>query len=166
MRMQRLQVRPRFTQTLEGDPEAVRARLAGALDSARCEWKSFPGYLSLFVPEAERHFGSPRLTLNLEAEGEGHTRVEGVYGPNANLWSAFLYAWLLVGTAGLFSGILGACQARLGMRPWGLWIFAVMAAAGIGLYLLARLGRQLGEAQTLQLHHLYEAAAGRAVGLE
>jgi hypothetical protein len=164
--MQPLQVRPRFTQTLKGDPEAVRARLAGAFDPARCECKSFPGYLSLFVPEAERHFGSPRLTLNLETEGETHTRVEGVYGPNANLWSAFLYAWLLVGSAGLFSGILGACQAHLGMRPWGLWIFAVMAAAGLGLYLLAQLGRRLGEAQTLQLHQLYEAAAGKAVALE
>lgn len=164
--MSSLSVRPRFTQILDGDPKSVRARITDALDPACCEWKSFPGYLSLFVPEAERHFGSPRLTLNLEAEGEGHTRVEGVYGPNANLWSAFLYAWLLVGTAGLLSGILGACQARLGMRPWGLWIFAGMAAAGLGLYLLAQFGRRRGEAQTLQLHHLYEAAAGRAVGLE
>lgn len=164
--MSSLKVRPRFTQILDGDPESVRARITGALDPARCEWKSFPGYLSLFVPEAERHFGSPRLTLGLEATGSAQTRVEGVYGPNANLWSAFLYAWLLIGTAGLFSGILGACQVSLDMTPWGLWIFAVMAAAGLGLYLLARFGRQLGETQTLQLHHLYEAAAGQPVGLE
>lgn len=164
--MSSLKVRPRFTQILEGDVETVRARLTGAIDTTRCELKSFPGYLSLFVPEAERHLGSPRLNLSLEAEGEGHTRIEGVYGPNANLWSAFLYAWLLIGTAGLFSGILGACQASLDMTPWGLWIFAVMAAAGITLYFLARLGRQLGEPQTLQLHHLYETAAGRSVGLE
>jgi hypothetical protein len=164
--MSSLEVRPRFTQILKGDPESVRTRLAGALDPARCECKSFPGYLSLFVPEAERHLGSPRLTLSLEAEGEAHTRVEGVYGPNANLWSAFLYAWLLVGSAGVFSGILGACQARLGMRPWGLWIFALMATAGLGLYLLARLGRRLGEAQMRQLHQLYEAATGVPVSLE
>ncbi len=164
--MPRLQVRSRFSHLLEGGAEAVRTRFAAALDPQLCEVKSFPGYLSLFVPEAERHFSSPRLNLSLEPEAGGKTRVEGVYGPNANLWSAFLYAWLLVGTAGLFSGILGACQAHLGMTPWGLWIFADMASIGLGLYLLARLGRKLGEAQTLQLHRLYEAAAGGTVDLE
>jgi hypothetical protein len=41
-----------------------------------------------------------------------------------------------------------------------------MATAGLGLYLLARLGRRLGEAQMRQLHQLYEAATGVPVSLE
>ncbi|MCU0752191.1 MAG: hypothetical protein MUF86_14075 [Akkermansiaceae bacterium] len=160
-------LRPGFAHVIDLGVEEARARIVGQAgsDGSLCEVLSFPGFICLRIPEDRRRFWSPRLHLSLEAEGEGKTRVSGTYGPNANMWSSFLYGYLLVGSAGLFSGILGWCQAALGMRAWGLWIFYPMLAAVAGMYLLGRIGRKLGERQTMELHRLYEAAAGCGVDL-
>ena len=163
--MSRFSVRPRFTQTLDLGVDEAQARiLSGVVAGAGgCEVKKFPGFICLRIPEQERHFWSPRLNLGIEPTDDGKTRIEGIYGPNANVWSLFLYGYLITGSFALFSGILGFVQWSLGNRAWGLWIFAVMSAAVIGLYLLGRFGRKVGEVQTLQLHHVYEAAMGRSV---
>lgn len=152
---------------MELGAEDARARIVGVAGQNRtkCEVLDFPGFICLRVPEDKRRFWSPRLHLSLEAEGDGKTLVCGTYGPNANMWSSFLYGYLLVGSAGLFSGILGWCQSSLGMRAWGLWIFYPMLAAAAGMYLLGRIGRKLGGRQTMELHRLYEEAAGCTVDL-
>lgn len=166
--MSSLGIRPHFTQILDLEVEAAREQITSraARFEGRCEVKNFPGFVCLRVPVAERRYWSPRLNLSLEPHEGGRTRVEGIYGPNANMWSSFLYAWLLVGSVGLFSGIFGACQYTLGMRPWGLCVFAVMALLALVLYMLARIGRRMGEVQTRQLHEIYQDAVGRPVEME
>jgi hypothetical protein len=163
--MSSFHLRPTFADTIELDIEEARRQIVSQVgrDEARCEVKSFPGFICLRIPEQDRHFWSPRLNISLEPDDQGKTRVQGTYGPNANMWSSFLYGYLLVGSIGLFSGILGCCQQTLGMTPWGLWIFAVMLVLGIGMYVMAQLGQKLGARQTFLLHQIYEAAVGREV---
>jgi len=132
----------------------------------RCEVKSFPGYVSLHVVEQDSQYWSPRLSLSLEPEGTGKTRVDGTYGPSTNVWAAFLYGYLLVGSIGLFSGLLGACQFWLGMQAWGLWIATLMLLIAAGMYLSAQFGQKIGAQQTFTLHQIYEAAVGQAVVIE
>lgn len=164
--MNRLRLRPTFSHVMEQDPEEVRRRIVGKVeaDGARCEVKSFPGFICLRVPEEERRFWSPRLNISLEREADG-TRIQGTYGPNANMWSSLLYGYLLIGSIGLFSGIFGFCQHSLGMRPWGLWIFGASVAIGAGMSALAWIGRGLGERQTRELHRIYQTAAGLELDL-
>lgn len=158
-------IRPHFSQTLELGVEDAQARILREVGRGddRCEVKNFPGYICLRIPEQDRHFWSPRLTLSLEKVDEGSTRIEGIYGPNANVWSIFLYGYLLSGTFGLFSGIFGFVQRTLGQYPWALWICGAMLLILIGLYLLAQFGQKLGALQTFRLHQIYEAAMGRTV---
>lgn len=126
-----------------------------------CEVKNFPRFICLRIPESDRHFWSPRLNLSLEEEEDGTTRIEGIYGPNANVWGLLLYGYLIIGSAGLFSGILGYAQWFIGSRPWGLWICGAMLAAAIALYVAARMGRKIGAPQTMLLHRIYESAMHR-----
>jgi len=160
--------RPHFSQSLDGTPDELQSRLLEELRRAGggCELKSFPGFICLRVPPAERHFWSPRLNLALEADDERGTRVEGVYGPNGNVWSLFVYGWLIVGSVALFAGALGWAQASLERNPWGLWVFGASLAGAIALHLLARLGRRLGADQTERLHAIYQQAIGRTVELD
>ena len=162
--MSSFRLRPRFSICLPGSVDDVRERLTTALQKAgeKFDVKSFPSYLSLRVPEAEQHYWSPQLQISLDPE-DGETRLTGTYGPGTNMWASFLYGYLIVGSIGLFSGILGACQLCIGDSPWGLWIFAAMLAAAIGLYLSAQMGQKLGAWQTFQLHQVMEAAAGRSI---
>lgn len=135
-------------------------------EGSRCVAKSFPGFLALRIPEEDQHFWSPRLQLSFEESGDHETLIQGSYGPNANVWSLFLYSWLVVGSLGTFSGILGFSQRMIGIRAWGLWIFGAMLAAAVGLYLLAQFGQKLGAQQTFLLHQAYEAAIGDSVEID
>ena len=158
-------IRPHFTQTLDLAPSEAQRRIVSGVEAGNdgCEVKNFEGYICLRIPERDRHFWSPRLTLSLEPTEDGRTRIEGVYGPNANVWSLFLYGYLLSGTFGLFSGIYGSVQWSLKQSPWALWIFGLMAAIALGLYVLAQFGQKLGALQTFRLHRIYEEAMGRTV---
>jgi len=157
-------VRPRFEDSLALSPDASRQFLleAFARQNPSFEVKAFPGYICLRIPPAERNFWSPRLTLSLDAAPDHTTRIEGLYGPNANLWSLFLFGYLIIGVFGMFSGILGWAQHVIGSPPWGLWVCGVMAFLALVMYLVAQLGQKFGAVQTYQLHQAYEAAIGRA----
>jgi len=155
-------IRPRFDQALAASPEVVRSALRrGLADHApTLEIKSGDGYIGIHFPDAGRRYWSPRLYLNLEATPEGGTRIVGVYGPEIEIWSVFLYGYLGSGMLGLFSGILGFSQWRLGQLAWGLWVCGSMAVVALLLYLFAQLGQKLGAHQTYQLHQAYTAAVG------
>jgi hypothetical protein len=163
--MSSFRIRPSFSQILDLGVEEARERIVDQVnrEAERCEVKSFPGFICLRIPEQDRHFWSPRLNLSLDATEDGKTRVQGTYGPNANVWSLFLYGYLLSGSLGLFSGVLGFAQCMIGMWPWGLWIFGLMVAIAVGLYVFAQFGQKLGARQTFLLHRMYESAMGATV---
>ena len=162
--MSSFRLRPQFSIHLPGAVDAVRQQLAEDLKrhGEKFDVKSFPGYLSLRVPEAEQQYWSPQLQISLDAD-EVQTSLAGIYGPNTNMWASFLYGYLIVGSVGLFSGLLGACQLCIGDSPWGLWIFGAMVAAALGLYFSAQMGQKLGARQTFELHQVVEAAVGRTI---
>jgi len=166
--MSSFRVRPRFQQLVPQDLETVQARIAQHLgrEDSPCLVKSFPGFLSLRVLEKDAHFWSPQLHLSLEPAENGQTLVQGIYGPNPNVWSLFLYAYLLTGSVGLFAGLFGFSQWLIGHKPWGLWVLAATMAGAASLYLVAQLGQKLGAWQTFQLHQAYQSAIGQPVDIQ
>lgn len=124
--------------------------------------KAFPDFLGVHVPERERRYWSPHLLLSLKPLSPTSTLVEGIYGPECEVWSVFLYGYLVTGLLGTFSGILGIIQRNLEMPPWGLWVCGTMALGAILLYFFAQLGQKLGARQTFQLHLACEAAIGQS----
>lgn len=162
--MSSFRIRPRFTQHLPYPPSEVEERISARLAECchGCCLLRFPGYLTLRIPEDRQEFWSPQLQLSLDPEGTSGTRITGIYGPRTNVWSMFLYGYLVAGVLGVFTGIFGIAQWVVGTRPWGLIPFGVFAAMGVGLYLLAQLGQKFGARQTYTLHLAYEAAVGES----
>ncbi len=163
--MSSFRVRPRFVQRVPLSPAEIEERLAAKIaERCRdCELKRFPGYLTLRIPEAEQHFWSPQLTLSLDPDEKEGTTISGIYGPRTNVWSMFLYGYLIVGTLSTFTGIFGIAQWVVGIKPWGLALFALFMALALALYLLAQFGQKLGARQTYTLHLAYESAIGASV---
>jgi hypothetical protein len=164
IRMSSFHIRPRFSQTVDLELEAVQERIVNHIDQedSRCEVKRFPEFLSLRIPEKDAHFWSPQLNLSLEATEDGKTIIHGIYGPNPNVWSLFLYGYLIVGSLAVFAAIFGFSQWAIGRQPWGLWVLGVMLVFALGLYIVAQFGQKLGAWQTFLLHQTYEAAIGRS----
>ena len=166
--MSSFRLRPRFSHVIDSDIETAQHTIVSSAQqhADRCSVKSFPGYVSLHILEKDTHYWSPRLSLSLEPGLEGKTRVDGTYGPHTDVWSAFLYGYMLVGLIGIFSGLLGACQFWLNMPAWGLWIAAAMLIIAIGMYLLAQFGQKIGAQQTFLLHQIYEQAVGATIEIK
>lgn len=164
--MSSFRIRPVFTQTIPLGMTEVQDRITQAVErdgDGRFEVKRFPCFLCLRIREADRHFWSPRLNMSLESTPEGHTRINGIYGPNASVWGLFLYGYMAIGMSGLFSAALGFAQCAMGKHPWGLWLLGLMIALAITLYLIAQFGQKLGAQQMFMLHQAYEAAVGTMV---
>ncbi len=155
------QVRPRFEEMVTAPPETVHAGLRRGLEAHAPSLvvRTFPGFIAVHIPDAERRYWSPRLFLSVESAPGDRTRIEGIYGPEIEIWSVFLYGYLGTGLLGTFSGIYGFVQHRLGQNPWGLWICSGMVVGALLLYLFAQLGQKLGAHQTYRLHEAYTAAA-------
>lgn len=163
--MSSFHIRPRFRHVINLELDATQRQIVEHVspEMNRCEVKNFPGYVCLRIPESDRHFWSPRLTLSLESAEEGKTVIEGIYGPNANVWSLFLYGYLIVGTLAVFAACIGLVQVMIDHTPWGLWVLGLMLAAVIILYVVAQFGQKLGVQQTFVLHQAYESAIGQSV---
>lgn len=157
--------RPSFMHTLELPLDQAEATLTERLrqDPGKFEVKRFPGFICLRIPLSERHFWTPRLMLGLESPEGETTLIRGTYGPNASVWSLYLYVYLFIGTGAIFSGIFGFCQWQLGMTAWGLWIFWTLAGFAAVMYLIAQMGQKLAAQQTFSLHQAYEKAAGQSI---
>ncbi len=161
--MSSFRVRPLFEHTVELPLDQTRAQLlrAFAAHAARFEVRDFPGFIGLHIGEKERRYWSPRLFLVLDPTETGTTRIHGTYGPEIEVWSVFLYGYLISGLLGMFSGILGGAQLAIGAEPWGFWVTGGAAVVAVVLYAAAQLGQKFGAWQTFQLHQAYEHAVGR-----
>ncbi len=160
-----LRLRPGFRQELDFGVDEARERIVAQVEAhpEACELLSFPGYVVLRIPPEDRHFWSPRLLLGLEPNGEGRTEVRGLFGPNASMWSSYLYGYLFVGMTGVLSGIFGLCQLALEMMPWGLWITATMSVIALLMFLAALIGQRLALPQSELLERIYVEAVGKGV---
>jgi hypothetical protein len=160
--MSRLGFRPHFTHEFDAAPDKVQEWLVEHLiqKAPDFEIRSFSGFVCLRLPPADRHFWSPRLNLSFDPHETGCTRIEGVYGPNANVWSLLVYGYMILGSLALFGACLGFAQASLDKPAWGLWVLWISLGLGLGLWFVAQVGRRLGAAQTERLHHLFEGVLG------
>lgn len=158
-------VRPRFRVRVRAGAQETQTRLEAALAGRGdgVEVRAFPGLIGLHVTEEARHRWSPRLMLNFEPAEDGSTWIEGIYGPEPEVWSVFLYGYLCSGMGGIFSVILGGAQLFTGGQPWAFGITGAAAVVATVLYVAAQLGQKLGAGDTLRLHRAWEEAA---VGLE
>ena len=161
--MSSFRIRPRFSHTIDSNLADTRERILRSLSSHSPAYdiKAFPEFIGIHFADKDRRYWSPRLFLSLKPATENSTLVEGIYGPECEVWSIFVYGYLLTGMLGTFSGILGFSQRHIDSYPWGFWVCGAMIVIAGLLYLFAQLGQKLGAWQTFQLHQAYQAAIGQ-----
>ncbi len=154
-------VLPRF-EVLVGCPEPmVAANIARCLATDDCEchgWVEIP-YAELHVPDADRHFWSPRLQLTFDERADG-TLVHCTFRPEPGVWTGFVFAHSVLGTLALIGLSLGLAQWTLGQPPLALLATPLAAALSLALYVGALLGHRLGHEQMCMLRRELDRALG------
>ena len=154
-------VLPRFEIVVGCPEQAVAANLQRRLAAQGCEstgWVEVP-YAELHVPEAERHFWSPRLQVTLDDHPRG-TIVHCCFRPEPGVWTGFVFAHCVFGVVALAGLSLGLAQWTLGHTPSAMIAAGVAAAASLALYVGALFGHKLGHEQMCMLRREFDEALG------
>lgn len=150
--MERMRIRPRYTFTVPLDKETVLNKLREAINNpnARIKGKFVKPLVVISIPEEDRHFWSPELSLDLEEKEDG-TEIRCILGPHSSIWTMFatFYGFaILVGVAGL---VWGFSQLTLGMSAYGFWLVPLSVVLIAGAYAIALTGQRLAYDQMLLL---------------
>ena len=149
--MEGLELRPRFSLVVPYSPEQIAGQVETALRShPHLNGKVVGDHIVLKMRDAEAHFWSPQLTLDVEPHAQG-TFVRGLFAPNPSVWTLFMFIYSAIGVFTLVGGLYGLSLWTLGKPAPALWTFPGGALVALLVYFAGRFGRQLGEPQMEQL---------------
>ncbi len=155
--MSSFRIRPRFKVLLNESKENIEKTIKAQTQKQKTKFiaQQLPGFIVLKIPETERHFWSPELSLTFEKK-ETATLIRGLYGPRPSIWSFFSFSYIGLAVFAFFAGIFGLVQVSLNMNAPILWTLPIFATLAIGIYLIAQFGQKVGVEQTFRLHQFFE----------
>ncbi len=157
-------VRPRFEVETELSADVLTEKIAAGLaqPNAPCKGRADQGYISLYLPQEDQHYWSPRLSITLEDTEKG-TLLRGMYGPRPAVWTMFIFFYALIGFAIVVVAIIGLSNLSLDKSAGILWLVPLLVLAFLSLYLVAYFGQKMGHSQMVILHQFVEETTGLTI---
>ncbi len=122
----------------------------------KCTGWAKEGYALISPPENEKRIWTPQLNLQIDEIEEG-TEVRGVIGPSSNVWTAFAFAFSILGFIAFVSLFWGLSRLSLDYPADILWLVPVALLLIVAVYMLARVGQQMSMEQVRQLRKFVES---------
>ncbi len=162
--MSSFRIKPRFKYKTDLSIEELSELIKKGLEDEErvCEYQFIPGSLRIRIPESDRHFWSPELTLSLDKESDSSVII-GRYGPSSGTWTLIVAGYAALGLLMFFIGIYGSARMSLGLSSSILWALPVLALCIIALYITAQFGQKLGAEQMYQLHFFFQSVIGKKI---
>ena len=163
-------IRPSFSVDLACPSQQVLERLFARLDAgphqlrrtrsfgggARDEGPRDHDHFVLTVAEAQQHFWSPWLNVEVKPQGEG-AHLFARFGPHPSVWTFFAFAYLGLSVV-LLSLCFSAALVASGGSPWALGVSAAAALIMLGMWAASQVGQRLSHDQMGTLRAELESA--------
>ena len=150
-----LHLRPRFKLDFKDSKQNLIAKFESNLKDGDCKYcsKIVDGHIVIDVPEAENHFWSPQLIIEIEKVAVNKTIVKGLFGPKPHVWTLFMFFHFAVAVAFIGFSVMAYVQWSL-KTDYYLALFMVIALPVLWcvMYLLGRWGKSTGHKQMNELH--------------
>ena len=142
-------LRPKFEKTVAMPPASARDHVAAGVDRTgrRVVGDIYSDYVELRVPREDEHFWSPQLKLVFYPGDDGGTRIDGRFGPNPNLWTLFLAAYVFSALIAGAGGLIGLSQWMLDQTATGFWMGIVGTVGFAVVFVVSRIGQYLASDQ-------------------
>lgn len=152
-------LRPRFKAEVPFGVEEIGSKIKASLQQSKNHviGKVVGNMAVLSIPESDRHFWSPQLTLGMDTtDTAGVTMLRGMYGPSTSVWLGFVFTYGVLGIIACFSLIIGSSHLMMG-KPANELYLALICGMGIGgMYLISFSGQKVGADQMQRLHVFVE----------
>lgn len=146
-----LHLRPRFSFHAPYPTEVLLEKIQLKLneDDASCKGKIIMHHVILDIPLQNRHYWSPQLHLEIEAEEneKNSSLLRGIIGPRPAVWTLFLFIYAVVGIIGLTITLYGLSKWSLGDFSLALFAMPVSLIIMSSAYLTSKYGEKLGHEQ-------------------
>ena len=158
----RPRARPRFSFELPGSPEQITEKVKAARDSGneKIAGSIHPRTVALWIRKPHEHFWSPHLDAQLSELPGGRTRVDGLFAPHPQIWTAFVAVQALFGLLSIAAAILLISQLSLRdgrVLEASLGLAAMLIGGGLS-YGAAYIGQGFGSEQMYELRSFLDAA--------
>jgi len=128
-----------------------------------CQGTTAVRYAIITVPERERHFWSPHLTITIEDhEASAGSLVRGLYSPAPMAWTMFVFFYTVVGLSTLGTLLYGLSCYSLDKPTNAFWWTVGLTIVLLSIYLVSYSGQKAGRKQLGQLHNFIEGCLGQA----
>jgi hypothetical protein len=156
-------VRPRFQVESPMSAAEVVQRIKDGLKACKkdCQGTTAVRYAIITVPERERHFWSPHLTITIEDHEGGGCLVRGLYSPAPMAWTMFVFFYTVIGMSMLGALLYGLSCYSLDKPTTAFWWALGLAMVLLSIYLVSYSGQKLGRKQLGQLHRFIEDCLGQ-----
>lgn len=153
-------IRPRFTfYTVKQKSDILDLFKSKAHDTIRSN--VYQNKITLSHKSELQHYWSPELTLSLYDE-EDQTQINGLIGPQQNVWAMFLFMYAISGLLGFFIGIYGLILWSLG--DFTTWLLAIPLSIIILIliYIAAKFGQKKGHDEMVELIDYFKTVIGES----
>jgi len=114
-------------------------------------------FVILRIPDERQHLGSPQLSFEVEADGEGAV-LNGLFMPMPSVWTAFMALYGLIVFGGFCGAVYGYAQIQIDHPPTALWSLPLTFVLLILVYVAAGIGKHRGHQQIEELQLFVEQA--------
>lgn len=158
-------IRPRLKLISELEPEEIRSRIKVGLNNTELntfelQHRSVHGHLLISFPARHRHFWSPTMDINMEETTDNKTMIRVLMGPEASIWTMFMFFYTIGGLCILTGLVLGYSQYILDKGATWLFLIPVGIAIILFFYLAALTGKTKARGQMEILFNFLSASVG------
>jgi hypothetical protein len=156
-------MRPRFALPVECEAEEFMEVLRDGIELHR---QTLTGSTSrrhaiLRMPEPQRRFWSPQLTLAVE-ERNDDVKVQALFSPHPHVWTGFVCVYALLFMIGLSGLMYGLAEISLDRTPWGMLAPIVTAIVAAFVYGATFIGQGLGAEEMRRLRNFLDECVDEA----
>ena len=146
--MKWLKMQPSFTMRLSVSADEAMKSIQATIKQAGAEFhaKAVGHCADFAVPPNEARFWSPHLSIQVY-ESEKGCELIGRFSPRPQIWTAFMFFYLVMVFMMSGAAIFAYVQWFMGHTPWALILIPVGLFTIIGLHAASLIGQSLSEDQ-------------------
>ena len=144
-------MRPTFSVKLPLSADEAIDRIRTEVDASNLNTMSAGRCAEFRVPESERRFWSPYLSVQLQDTADGSV-LRGRFSPRPEIWTMFMFVYFVMTFAIFFGAAFGYVQWTLAYSPWGFLAVPIGILVIVLLHVASLVGQRLSSDQTVQLH--------------
>ena len=143
-------MRPTFSVELPLSADEAIDRIRTEVDVSNFNTMSAGRSAEFRVPESERRFWSPYLSIQVQDTADGCV-LRGRFSPRPEIWTMFIFVYFVMTFAIFFGAAFGYVQWTLDYSAWGFLAVPIGILVIALLHVASLVGQRLSSDQTVQL---------------